>query len=210
MLQHEILLLIIKSYSRIKLTYRKTLEQEGKYMSAHSKWYPLFTKTTLLLFWLEIIRFLTPWVPVLSYVLTAVHIYSLFRLRVINPHFRTAAILEIAALAGRLLLPVVPGEMWMLFRTILTQGLNLLWVYYAFAAFSAVLKEIDPSLSDKWLTIRCGYLIVNVITTIGIELYSYFTDLFNVILLAAIIGSFTVDALILIIYWKTYKTLKHQ
>lgn len=178
-------------------------------MSGHFKWHPLFAKTTLLLFWLQIISFIIPWVQVLSYVLTAVHIYLLFRLQVVNSHFRTAAILEITALAGRLLLPAVPEGIWMLFRTILVQGSNLLWAYFAFTGFSVALKEIDPSLSKKWGTIRSGYLIVNVITTIGIELYSHFTDLFNVILLAAIIASCVVDALILINYWKTYKTLKN-
>lgn len=178
-------------------------------MSENPRQHPLLAKTTLLLFWLQIATLLIPLVQAPAYILTAVHIYLLFRLQVVDSHFRTAAFLEIAALAGRLMLHAVPEGIWTLLGTILVQGLNLLWAYFAFTAFSVALKEIDPALSEKWASVRNGYLIVRIITTIGIELFFCFTAVSSVILLVAAIAAFAVDALLLINYWKTYKTFRN-
>ena len=168
----------------------------------------LLAQATFILFWLQIASFFTAWIPGLSYVIAATEIVMLFRLQGIRPGFRTAALAGLADVAAGLLLRGVPEGICALLGTVLAQGLDLLKVYLLFTAYSAATRQIHESLAERWGSIRNGYLVVGVLTAVGVELFSYFTDLSSVILLAASVAGLAVEVLIADQYWKTYKAVK--
>lgn len=166
----------------------------------------ILTKTAQMCFWLYIANFLfaNTGIP-LSLLVSGVHVVLMLRLGSVDPHFRTAGMIETVAIAARLLIPTFSAGIGDVLRDIGIHGLNLLWAYHEFTGFSKALEEIELHLSDKWRSVRNWYLGATAVATIGITFYTYEESLPKLILVLAIFVSLFMEISVCINYWKTAK-----
>lgn len=164
----------------------------------------ILTRTALICFWLHIANYLFSNVGIpLSLLVSGIHAVLMLRLGSVDPHFRTAGMVEAVSIVARLLIPTLPAGIWDILRDVGIHGLNLLWAYHVFTGFSKALAETHPHLSDKWRSNRNWYLCANAVAETGIILYSYVESLPKLIPVLAIFVSVFMEITICINYWKT-------
>ena len=166
----------------------------------------VLTKTAQLCFWTHIARFLSSSMGMpLSILFSGIHVFFMFRMGSLHPHFRTAGVIEAAAIAARLLIPASSAGVWDIWRDVGIQGLNLLWAYYEFTGFYKASADFDPQISNKWRSSRSWYLGAKAVVAISVSFYPNAQWLPKLILIVAIFVSFVMEIILCANYWETAK-----
>lgn len=169
------------------------------------------TQTALISFWLLLINMLlSVFISSLNFVVSAVHAVLMIRLGNTDKRFRTAGIVEILAVAAANLIPAFSGEILNAARGLGVSALNLLYIYFEFTAYAAVLEEIDEELSETWSSRRDIYLLLKGLMYVcmclsGVSALGTFAYLFQDFMGILTIVSPLISIIVISNYWKTAK-----
>lgn len=164
------------------------------------------SKVTMLLFWTFVPRIVCLWLPSPWTMLEDVLRFALLIwLSRIEPRFRTAAVLDIAAFAVSRVLLLLPDAQW---HGICNIVLGLVADFWLFSVYSRITKDVDPDLSEKWSNERYMYVAAHLFNHFAIVLFTEFPKLPNLIMIGAMLLYYYAEITIFSCYLKTARALR--